>query len=117
MLKQIMSGKIHTARLTGCDVEYEGSMEIDLECLEEMNLDNEAMDKFYETLEKNNVDVDVGGDDLLLPLDEVLPDTEDLRGIDEVTEEEPAIEEATVEDDEFSLPDTFIIDENGIIQK
>ena len=34
MLKQIMSGKIHTARLTGCDVEYEGSMEIDLECLE-----------------------------------------------------------------------------------
>ena len=30
---------------------------------------------------------------------------------DEVTEEEPAIEEATVEDDEFSLPDTFIIDE------
>ena len=38
MLKQIMSGKIHTARLTGCDVEYEGSMEIDLECLEEAGI-------------------------------------------------------------------------------
>ncbi len=38
MFKQILSGKIHTARLTGCDVEYEGSMEIDLECLEEAGI-------------------------------------------------------------------------------
>ena len=38
MLKQMMSGKIHTARLTGCDVENEGSMEIDLECLEEAGI-------------------------------------------------------------------------------
>lgn len=34
MLKQLLSGKIHTARLTGCDLHYEGSMEIDIECLE-----------------------------------------------------------------------------------
>ena len=75
----------------------------DLECLEEMNLDNEAMDKFYESLEKNGVDLDVGGDDLLLPLDEVLPDTEDLSGIEEVTEEEINETESMV--DSFSTDD------------
>ena len=75
----------------------------DLECLEEMNLDNEAMDKFYESLEKNGIDLDVGGDDLLLPLDEVLPDTEDLRGIEEVTEEEINETESMV--DSFSTDD------------
>ena len=75
----------------------------DLECLEEMNLDNEAMDKFYETLEKNNVDVDVGGDDLLLSLDEVLPDAEDIGNIEEVTEEEINETESMV--DSFSTDD------------
>ncbi|MBQ2961308.1 MAG: RNA polymerase sigma factor RpoD [Oscillospiraceae bacterium] len=75
----------------------------DLECLEEMNLDNEAMDKFYETLEKNNVDVDVGSDDLLLPLDEVLPDAEDIGNIEEVTEEEINETESMV--DSFSTDD------------
>ena len=38
MLKQLLSGKIHTARLTGCDLHYEGSMEIDIECLEEAGI-------------------------------------------------------------------------------
>ena len=75
----------------------------DLECLEDMNLDNEAMDKFYESLEKNGIDLDVGGDDLLLPLDEVLPDSEDLRGIEEVTEEEINETESMV--DSFSTDD------------
>ena len=35
----------------------------ELECLEEMNLDGEVVDKFYETLEKNGIDIDVGADD------------------------------------------------------
>ena len=52
----------------------------ELECLEEMNLDGEVVDKFYETLEKNGVDIDVGADDLLPPIDDVLPDVEDLAG-------------------------------------
>ena len=59
----------------------------ELECLEDMNLDSEAMDKFYETLEKNGVDIEVGGEDLLPPLDDVLPDAEDIGSIEEVTEE------------------------------
>ena len=38
MLKQVMTGKIHTARLTMCDLNYEGSMAIDLEVLREANI-------------------------------------------------------------------------------
>ena len=75
----------------------------DLECLEDMNLDNEAMDKFYETLEKNGIDLDVVGDDLLLPLDEVMPDAEDIVNIEEVTEEE--INETETMVDSFSTDD------------
>ncbi len=38
MQKQMLSGKIHTARLTGCDLEYEGSMEIDPDYLKEAGI-------------------------------------------------------------------------------
>ena len=38
MLKQVLTGKIHTARLTMCDLNYEGSMAIDLELLREANI-------------------------------------------------------------------------------
>ena len=34
MQKIMMSGKIHRARLTGCELDYEGSMEIDLDLLD-----------------------------------------------------------------------------------
>ena len=34
MLKQLLSGKIHTARLTHCEINYEGSLEIDGDYLE-----------------------------------------------------------------------------------
>ncbi|MDD5699006.1 MAG: aspartate 1-decarboxylase [Victivallaceae bacterium] len=33
MQKIILTGKIHTARLTSCELDYEGSMEIDIELL------------------------------------------------------------------------------------
>ena len=75
----------------------------ELECLEDMNLDSEAMDKFYETLEKNGVDIEVGGEDLLPPLDDVLPDAEDIGSIEEVTEEE--INETETMVDSFSTDD------------
>ena len=75
----------------------------ELECLEEMNLDGEAVDKFYETLEKNGIDIDVGADDLLPPIDDVLPDVEDLAGIEEVTDEEINDTDALM--DSFSTDD------------
>ena len=68
-----------------------------------MNLDGDAIDKFYETLEKNGVDIDVGSEDLLPPIDDVLPEVEDLADIEEVTEEEINDTDALM--DSFSTDD------------
>ena len=38
MFKMMLSGKIHTARITRCIVDYEGSLEIDPELLKEANI-------------------------------------------------------------------------------
>ena len=38
MLVQVLRSKIHRARLTACDVDYEGSLEIDLEYLEQAGI-------------------------------------------------------------------------------
>ena len=53
-----------------------------------MNLDSEAVDKFYETLEANNIDIDMPAGDVLPPLDDLIPEADDLSDIDEVTEDE-----------------------------
>ena len=60
----------------------------ELEILEELNLDGEAIDKFYETLEQNNIDIDMPTGDLLPTIDDVLPEVEDLAELEEVSEEE-----------------------------
>ena len=75
----------------------------ELECIEELNLDSEVVDKFYEALEASGVDIDIAGADLLPPIDDVLPDVEDLAGIEEVTEEEINDTDALV--DSFSTDD------------
>ncbi len=38
MQKIMLTGKIHTARLTACELDYEGSLEIDPELLAEANI-------------------------------------------------------------------------------
>ena len=76
----------------------------DLSVLEDMNIDSEVQNKFYETLEQNGVDIDVGSDDVLPPLeDDVLPDAEDLIEIEEVAEDELADTDALM--DSFSTDD------------
>ena len=60
----------------------------ELECLEDMNLDGEVIDKFYETLEQNGIDIDMPTTDVLPPLDDLVPEVDDLADIEEVTEEE-----------------------------
>ena len=60
----------------------------ELAVLEELNLDGDAVSKFYETLEQNGIDIDVGGEDALPPIDDVLPEVEDLADVEEVPEEE-----------------------------
>ena len=75
----------------------------ELACIEELNLDSEVMDKFYETLEANGVDIDIAATDLLPPIDDVLPEVEDLAAIEEVTQEELSDTDALVES--FSTDD------------
>ena len=38
MFVQVLRSKIHRARLTACDVDYEGSLEIDIEYLEQAGI-------------------------------------------------------------------------------
>ncbi|MDD2479683.1 MAG: aspartate 1-decarboxylase [Victivallaceae bacterium] len=38
MQKIMLTGKIHTARLTACELDYEGSLEIDLDLLEQSEI-------------------------------------------------------------------------------
>ena len=75
----------------------------ELELLEELNLDGEAVDKFYESLEKAGIDIDVGADDLLPPLDDAMPEAEDLANIEEVTSTDLADTDALM--DSFSTDD------------
>ena len=75
----------------------------ELECLEEMNLDSEVIDKFYETLEASGVDIEIPTVEMLLPIDEEPPEGEALAEIEEVTEEE--INETETFLDSFSTDD------------
>ena len=73
-----------------------------MDVLDDMNLEPEELDKFYDKLE--NLGIDTSGEDILPPLDdEVLPALEELQEIEEVTEEEIADTDALV--DTFSTDD------------
>ena len=77
----------------------------DLKVLDKLNLSEEALDKFYEDLETNNIDIDIPDQDILLPLDDdILPEMEEIAEIEEVTEEE-------LNADPDSLADTFSTDD------
>ena len=75
----------------------------DLEILEELNLDSETLYKFYESIESAGIDTVIEDDDLLPPIDDVLPEIEDLEEIEEVAEEELLDTDAMV--DTFSTDD------------
>ena len=73
-----------------------------VDVLDDMNLEPEELDKFYDKLE--NLGIDTSGEDILPPLDdEALPALEELQEIEEVTEEEIADTDALV--DTFSTDD------------
>ena len=77
----------------------------DLKVLDKLGLSEEAIDKFYEDLEANNIDIDIPDADILLPLDDdLLPEMEELVEIEEVTEEE-------LNADPDTLADTFSTDD------
>jgi RNA polymerase primary sigma factor len=73
-----------------------------LEVLDDMALEPEQLDKFYDQLE--NLSIDIAGDDYLPPVDEdVLPALEELVELEEVTEDEITSAETLV--DSFSTDD------------
>ena len=73
-----------------------------MDVLDDMNLEPEELDKFYDKLE--NLGIDTSGEDILPPLDdEALPALEELQEIEEVTEEKIADTDALV--DTFSTDD------------
>ena len=73
-----------------------------LEAMEDLALEPEQLDKFYDQLE--NLNIDIAGDEYLPPVDEdILPVLEELETIDEVTEEEIASTDILA--DSFSTDD------------
>ena len=76
----------------------------DLDLLTELNLDSEAIDRYYEELETAGIDIDYGSDDLLPVLDDdLLPELDDLSSVEEVPDEEVS--------DTDSLMDSFATDD------
>ena len=76
----------------------------DLELLNELNMDADSIDKFYEQLEQNNIDIDYAAGDLGLPLDDdLLPELDDLSEVEEVPTEEVT--------DTDALMDSFATDD------
>jgi RNA polymerase primary sigma factor len=87
----------------------------ELECLEELGLEGDAIEKFYDALETNNieivagsgdVDLDANLDDVIPLLDDDLltdPDLNDMENLEEITEEEMLDTDAMV--------DTFATDD------
>ncbi|MDD6502102.1 MAG: RNA polymerase sigma factor RpoD [Oscillospiraceae bacterium] len=72
-----------------------------MDVLDDMNLEPDELDKFYDRLE--NLGIDLTGDNTLVPLEDLAPDIEDLESIEEITEEDIADTEAMV--DTFSTDD------------
>ena len=78
--EEVLAGLLEKGKKTGQLTNKE------LAVLEGLNLDTEATDKFYETLDAAGIETVIEDDDFLPPMDDdALPE---LQGIEEVTEEE-----------------------------
>ena len=76
----------------------------DLNVIDKLGLSVDRVEKFYEELEANNIDMEIEGLDMLPPLDDdLLPEMEELEALDEVTEEE--LNDTDVYADTFSTDD------------
>ena len=74
-----------------------------LDVLEEMNLDQEQIDKFYDTLENLGIDATEDDSMVVMPDDDVAPELEELENIEEISKEELADTDALI--DSFSIDD------------
>ncbi|NLM84242.1 MAG: RNA polymerase sigma factor RpoD [Clostridiales bacterium] len=74
-----------------------------LDVLEDLHLEQEQIDKFYDTLENLNIDITDGDDVAFLPVDEITPDIEELQEIESLSEDEIV--------DPDALADSFSVDD------
>jgi RNA polymerase primary sigma factor len=74
-----------------------------LDVLEDLHLEQEQIDKFYDTLENLNIDITDGDEAAFLPVDEITPDIEELQEIESISEDEIV--------DPESLADSFSVDD------
>jgi len=74
-----------------------------LDVLEDMNLEQEQIDRFYDTLENFNIDTTESDDIGFLPPDDIVPEIEELQEIETLAEDELIDPEALV--DNFSVDD------------
>ena len=72
-----------------------------MDVLDNLTLSPDELDKFYDKLE--NLGIDMAGDNTLMPLEDLVPDIEDLETIEEITEAEMA--------DTDAIADTFSTDD------
>ena len=74
-----------------------------LDVLEDMNLEQEQIDRFYDTLENFNIDTTDSDDAAFIPVDEITPDLEELQEIESLNEDELIDPESLI--DSFSVDD------------
>lgn len=74
-----------------------------MDVLEELDLDQEQIDKFYDTLENLSIDITEGDELATLPIDDIAPEMEDLEEIEELSKEELIDPESLV--DNFNIDD------------
>ena len=74
-----------------------------LDVLEDMNLEQEQIDRFYDTLENHNIDTTESDDLGFLPPDDIAPEIEELQEIETLAEDELIDPETLVEN--FSVDD------------
>ena len=74
-----------------------------LDVLEDMNLEQEQIDKFYDTLENLNIDTTESDDAGFMTHDEIAPEIEELQEIETLAEDEIIDPESLV--DNFSVDD------------
>ena len=74
-----------------------------LDVLEDMNLEQEQVDRFYDTLENLNIDTNESDDNGFLQTDDIAPEIEELQEIETLAEDEIIDPETLV--DNFSVDD------------
>ncbi len=74
-----------------------------LDVLEEMNLEQEQIDRFYDTLENFNIDTTDSDEASFLPVDDITPEIEELQEIESLNEDEIVDPETLV--DSFNVDD------------